>query len=236
MRGTPAEFLAGPAGVPRLVRKALMVTVEVDPACVESRLAAGEIGCPCCVGGVLGGWGYARQRSVAGTGQLVRPRRARCRGCAVTHVLLPVSLLLRRAYLAEWIWAALLAKAGGSGHRAIARRLGVPASTVRGWLRRAGGRLERVRAWFVSVGVAAGVDVRVPPASGSRWVDALAAVAVAWVAITGRFGRSGVFGAVTAAWVAVAGSGGRLLSPGWPRVALAVAPTPAGPDDAGSSV
>jgi hypothetical protein len=30
-----------------------MVTVEVDPVRVESRLAAGEIACPCC-GGVLG--------------------------------------------------------------------------------------------------------------------------------------------------------------------------------------
>jgi hypothetical protein len=28
----------------------------------------------------------------------------------VTHVLLPVPLLLRRAYLAELIWAALVAK------------------------------------------------------------------------------------------------------------------------------
>jgi len=37
-----------------------MVTVEVDPVRVESRLAAGEIGCPRC-GGVLGGWGHARQ-------------------------------------------------------------------------------------------------------------------------------------------------------------------------------
>jgi len=205
-----------------------MVTVEVDPVRVESRLTAGEIGCPRC-GGVLAGWGHGRARRIVGLADPVRPRRARCRGCAVTHVLLPVSLLLRRAYLAEWIWAALLAKAGGSGHRTIAGRLGVPASTVRGWLRRAGERLEPVRGWFVGVAVVAGVDVRVPPASGSRWVDALAAVAVAWVAITGRFGPSGVLGAVTAASVAVAGSGARLLSPGWPPVALAAAPNTSWP-------
>ena len=30
-----------------------MVTVEVDPVHVESRLAAGEIGCPTCADGVL---------------------------------------------------------------------------------------------------------------------------------------------------------------------------------------
>jgi len=224
------------SGVPCVARKALMVTVEVDSVGVESRLAAGEIGCPCCVGGVLGGWGYARERSVAGTEWRVRPRRARCRGCGVTHVLLPVSLLLRRAYLAEWIWAAFVAKANGAGHRQIARGLGVPASTVRGWLRAMGARLEPVRAWFMGVAVAAGIDVRVPGASGSRWVDALAAVAAAWVAVTGRFGGFGMLGAVTAAGVAVAGSGGRLLAPGWPSVRPATRPTPVGPEDPGSDV
>ncbi|MBX8689175.1 helix-turn-helix domain-containing protein, partial [Mycobacterium sp. 20091114027_K0903767] len=35
-----------------------MVTVEADLVSVESRLAAGEIGCPSCADGVLGGWGF----------------------------------------------------------------------------------------------------------------------------------------------------------------------------------
>jgi Domain of unknown function (DUF6431) len=116
-----------------------MVTVEVDPVRVESRLAAGEIACPCC-GGVLGGWGHARTRRIAGLADPVRPRRARCRACAVTHVLLPVAVLLRRAYAAEQIWAALTARADGSGHRRVGAELRVPAATVRGWLRRAGRR------------------------------------------------------------------------------------------------
>ena len=47
-----------------------MVTVEVDPVRVESRLAAGEIDCPTCRDGVLGGWGY-------------RPGLARSRGSAI---------------------------------------------------------------------------------------------------------------------------------------------------------
>jgi hypothetical protein len=51
-------------------------------------------------------------------------------------VLLPVSVLLRRADAATVIGAALLAKAGGAGHRRIAVLLGVPSTTVRGWLRR----------------------------------------------------------------------------------------------------
>ena len=88
-----------------------MVTVSADADSVESRLLAGEISCPGCVVGVLGGWGFARSRSVVGAAGRLRPRRARCRSCRVTHVLLPVVLLLRRAYLAELVWAALSARA-----------------------------------------------------------------------------------------------------------------------------
>jgi hypothetical protein len=62
----------------------------------------------------------------------------------VTHVLLPVTLLRRRAYLADLIWAALVVKAAGAGHRVIGARFGVPVSTVRGWLR-------VNRPWFCAV-------------------------------------------------------------------------------------
>ena len=46
------------------------------------------------------------------------------------------------------IGSALLAKAAGLGHRRIAALLGRPACTVRGWLRRFGGRAEDVRVFF----------------------------------------------------------------------------------------
>jgi hypothetical protein len=94
--------------------------------------------------------------------------------------------------------------------------LGVPTSTVRGWLRRFGGRFEAVRTWFLGIAVTAGVDVRIPKASGSGWVDALAAIGAATGSITTRFGLAGILGTVTAAGVAAAGSSGRLLAPGWP--------------------
>ncbi|ORW77080.1 hypothetical protein [Mycobacterium riyadhense] len=192
-----------------------MVTVEVDPVRVESRLAAGEIGCPGC-GGVLGGWGHARARRIAGLADLVRPRRARCRACAVTHVLLPVSVLLRRAYAAEQIWSAWSARTDGLGHRRIAAVIRVPAATVRGWLRRAADRLEAIRNWFLGIAVTAGVDVVIPDGAGCPWRDVLAAVETAATAIRLRFGALGLLGAVTAGRVAVAASGGRLLAPGWP--------------------
>ncbi|WP_078294676.1 hypothetical protein [Mycobacterium sp. D16R24] len=207
-----------------------MVTVEVDPERVESQLAAGEVSCPSCPDGVLVRWGFARVRRVVGSVEPVRPRRSRCRGCAVTHVLLPVTLLLRRAYVAELIWAAVVAKAAGAGHRVIGARLGIPAGTVRGWLRVLTGRVQVVRHWFISVAVTAGVDVSIPRASGSGCGDVLAAVGAAREAITARFGGESVIGAVTSARVAAACSGARLLSPGWPPAPKPARPTPLGPD------
>jgi hypothetical protein len=62
----------------------------------------------------------------------VRPRRARCEGCGVSHVLLPVFVLVRRADLVDVIGAALAAKAAGNGARLIAPRLSQSAETVRG--------------------------------------------------------------------------------------------------------
>ena len=211
----PAEVLAGLRGAALSCSEAPMVTVEADPVRVESRLAAGGIGCPTCRDGVLGGGGYARFRQIEGLSDPLRPRRARCRSCLVTHVLLSVTVLLRRAHAAERIWAALAARAEGAGHRRIAASLAIPATTVRGWLRRAGSRLEAIRVWFLGVAVAAGVDVVIPDETGCAWRDALAAVATATAAIRFRFGAARLSGAVTPDRVVVAASSGRLLAPGW---------------------
>src|SRR2546430_17398483 len=74
-----------------------MLTVGEDAAEVERRLVAGGLVCPDC-GDVLVGWGHARRRVIRGESGRgwVRPRRARCCGCHVTHVLPPVAVLLRR--------------------------------------------------------------------------------------------------------------------------------------------
>jgi hypothetical protein len=193
-----------------------LVTVEADSAGVEFRLCGGELCCPDCRG-VLRPWGWARSREIRDVGSL-RPRRARCSGCAVTHVLLPVTVLLRRADGVRVVWAAVLAKAAGRGHRPISAGLGVPASTVRGWLRRMTTRLESVRLHFLQVTRLAGVDVAVPKAAGSAWLDLVAAVAAAAAAAITRFGAVGVLGAVTGWQLVAASSGGRLLAPGWPPV------------------
>ncbi len=207
-----------------------MVTVEADLVCVESRLAAGQIRCPACPQGVLAGWGFARTRRVVGLAGAVRPRRARCRSCLVTHVLLPVTVLLRRAYAAEQIWMALAARALGVGHRRIAAGLNVPATTVRGWLRRASGRLEAIRARFIQMAVLIGIDVTIPDEQSYPWGDVVAAVDAAAAAIGQRFGPAGLVGAVTPAQVMVAVSGGRLLASDWPVALPAPFTTPVAPD------
>ena len=183
------------------------------------------LSCPSFPNGVLAGWGFARSRRVVGLVDPVRPRRSGCRGCAVTHVLLPVSLLLRRAYAAELIWTALKAKAAGVGYRRIAAAVGIPACTVRRWLRVMGRPAAAVRGWFIGVTVAAGVDVSIPPKTRTAVGDVLAAVGAARSAIVSRFG-SGVDGTVAAVSVAVACSGARLLAPGWPPVSGWVVSTP----------
>jgi hypothetical protein len=125
------------------------MTVGVDRSAVETALGGGGLGCPVAgCGGRLAPWGWARARGVRGeVGRVrLRPRRSVCVGCRRTQVLLPASVLLRRADAVTVIGAALLAKAGGWGHRRVAARLGRPASTVRGWLRRITAVADRVLA------------------------------------------------------------------------------------------
>jgi hypothetical protein len=192
-----------------------MLTVEASAGSVERRLAAGELSCPCCAG-MLAGWGHARERALRGpAGQLVwlRPRRARCRSCRVTHVLLAVFALVRRADTAGVIGAALAAAAWGAGFRSAAARLGVPASTVRGWLRRFSRRAGLVRAFFAALLAGAGPDPVMPAAAGSPVADAVAAIAGAASAVAARWPQ---LGQVPVWQAAVAASGGMLLAPGWP--------------------
>jgi len=81
---------------------------------------------------------------MGGTHITVRPDRARCRNCGLTHVLLDARLLPRRGYAVALTGKGPARCASGSGHRPIARELAVPDSTVRGWLRAA----RRSAAWL----------------------------------------------------------------------------------------
>jgi hypothetical protein len=99
-----------------------MVTVGVVAGVVERRAGGGQVALS-RVCWPADGVGRARERVVRGEGGIggrLRPRRSRCSGCGVTHVLMPVSCLLRRADGVAVIWAGLAAGAAGAGHRKIA--------------------------------------------------------------------------------------------------------------------
>lgn len=174
---------------------------------VERDLAGGSLECPACAGR-LRPWGWARRRVLrfGGAQRWVRPRRARCWSCLATHVLLPVVGLVRRRDAVEVIGAALAAKQPGVGHRRIASEVGVPATTVRGWLRRFAANAEFLRSQFEAVAHGLDRDLgRIEP-RGSPTADALEAIGVAAAAAARRFGPSPVW------WFASGASGGRLLS------------------------
>ena len=196
----------------------VLVTVGGDAAGVERRLTAGVLRCPC--GGVLTPWSHAVKRVIATVvgPRTVRPRRSRCGVCSVTHVLLPTRLFSRRKYAGLIIWACFLARVNGAKVASIGRRVGVPASTVAGWLRRLGG--ERAERWRrVLMGVLGMLDARVRPVEpgggvpgGGRLGEALAVLGAVAAAVRGR-GRT--LSTVTDQQVASHLSRGLLLAPSW---------------------
>ena len=164
----------------------MIVVLDADQA--ETDLAAGRLACPGC-GGVLRPWAWARARAVRlrdGTSRAVRPRRARCRSCHATRVLLASWCQPRLADATEVVGAALVAKAAGRGYRRIAAELGRSPSTVRRWLRRVRdpGHVERLRrsgvqrACELDQGVINGLQPQ-PTALGNA-LEALAAAVAAW--------------------------------------------------------
>lgn len=166
-----------------------MLSVCADEALVEAELVGGRLGCPSCRG-VLGPWGHARERVLrcrAGDRRL-RPRRARCRECAGTHVLLPDLALLRRQDEVSVVGQAIEAKVAGMAYRRIASGLGVYADTVRGWLRRFTERAELIRAHFTRLAVALDPELGAVLPAGGGIADALEALAVAVRAWVLRFG------------------------------------------------
>lgn len=189
-----------------------MKIVGTDRLEVERVLLAGGLECPDCAGR-LGPWGWARWRVLRRYGVEVRhrARRSRCTVCAVTHVLISNDSLLRRRDGVEVIGVALAANATGCGHRRVALLVGVPVSTVRGWLRRFAINAEKVRVWFTVLAHDLDPLLAAIEPAGSVVGDAVEAIGVAARAAVLRLGPVGPWSFASSA------SRGRLLSnTGWP--------------------
>jgi hypothetical protein len=189
-------------------------------------------------GGQLGPWGWGRKRRVwgladvggvevgaadvgagagRGEGRSLRPRRSRCRVCLRSHILLPADVLLRRVDDVAVIGKALLAAAGGLGHRGVAGLVGRPATTVRGWMRRCGELAGVVLAVFGVAAAGFGVEFVVPAPAVGRVGQVVEMVGALGRAVGRRLGGS------RSPWrVAAVVTGGRLLSPGGPDLVAGV--------------
>nr|WP_310287183.1 DUF6431 domain-containing protein [Paeniglutamicibacter sulfureus] len=213
-----------------------MITVSYAPAAVESDLRCGLLSCPECAG-ALRPWGHARERRIRmGTAgpsvSVFCPLRARCTGCRMTHVLLPVVLAARKADEALVIAAAIEAKAlEGLGHRSIADRVGRPVSTVRGWLRSFGSSAASLCSWFRSLLLRDASDAASLWPQSARGILAQAlGVLLAYARVVGE--RFAVPEASAVPWhaAALASAGPWVFSGTWWVKRLA---TPIGPDRAG---
>jgi hypothetical protein len=198
-----------------------MPTVSHAARIVEAQLAAGRLQClePGC-GGELRPWWYGVRRPVAGLGgvvELVRPRRAACRSCGRTRVLLPDTMLRRRGYGCEVIGAALVAAARGVPWTRVAAQLGVPFETVRGWLRRFSRRAELVRAWLLGLLDVLVDDPRLPAGQAGPVAGALSVLAALHAQMPARWPLV----ASLSPWqLASRLSRSGLLSPAWPPGAI----------------
>jgi hypothetical protein len=166
----------------------------LDAGAVAADLAAGTLASPSCQVGRLARWGYGRERAVwlrGGRVARLRPPRARCRSWRRTRILLPSWCAPRRADGIEVIGPPAGLAMAGAGHRPVAAALGVPAGTVRGWLRRLRANAGQLRAHAIGELNVLGFYPPGPPSqpAGSPLGDALNALAAAVDCARRNFGH-----------------------------------------------
>ena len=178
----------------------MLLCADADAASAD--LASGVLACPSCGTGRLRSWGYGRERAIRAPGggpRRLRPRRGRCRSCGATHILLPSWAVPRRADAVGVIARAAAASAlHGTGPARLGAELGVPAATVRGWLRRlrarAGQMLQEATSEFgrlvALIETPEGRDPSPPGPTGSVLGDALALVIACALAAIRWHGRA----------------------------------------------
>lgn len=167
-----------------------VVMVWPCPLSVDSYVEAGRevvaprpdcLSCSVPMGWWSGYWRHVRHRGLCH--RLFVPR-VRCRGCRVSHVLLPAFLLAGRLDEVGTIGSVIEEVAAGEvGVRPAADRVDVPHTTARGWWRRFKRGAERLGVTFSALTVELGGPVVTPSRRVEGW--ALAAMVAAWEAAAG---------------------------------------------------
>jgi transposase-like protein len=163
--------------------------------------------CPSCLSPVVFWSGYWRHVRRQERERKIFIPRVRCRGCGVTHALLPAFVLARRLDAAESAGLVIgQVAAGACGVRRAAARVGVPHTTARGWVRRFAGRAGELAVSFSALAVELGGEAVRPLPGRCRF--AVAAITAAFTAAAGLPGW-----AVLGRWrFACAVTGGSLLA------------------------
>ena len=129
--------------------------------------------------------GYWRHVRWQGRERKIFIPRVRCRGCGVTHALLPAFVLAWRLDAAESVGAVIGQVAGGAcGVRPAAAAAGVPHTTARGWVRRFAARAGELAVSFSALAAELGGEV-VRPLPEPPCRLAVAAIGAAFAAAAG---------------------------------------------------
>jgi transposase-like protein len=163
--------------------------------------------CPSCSSRVVFWSGYWRHVRWQQRERKIFIPRVRCRGCGVSHALLPAFVLARRLDAAESAGLVIgQVAAGAYGVRPAAAAAGVPFTTARGWVRRFAARAGELAVSFSALAVELGGEVvRLLP---DPLRSAVAAIGAAFTAAAGLPGW-----AVLGRWrFACAVTGGSLLA------------------------
>jgi len=140
--------------------------------------------CPRCLGPVVFWSGYWRHVRWLGRCRKIFVPRVRCRGCGVTHALLPAFTLGWRLDAADAAGAVIgQVAAGACGVRPAAAALSVPYTTARGWVRRFAARAGELAVGFSALAVELGGEVVRPADPPARL--AVSAIAAAFAAAAG---------------------------------------------------
>src|SRR5579875_1856904 len=140
--------------------------------------------CPSCSSPVVFWSGYWRHVRWQGRCRKIFIPRVRCRGCGMTHALLPAFALAWRLDVVESAGAVIGQVAGGGcGVRPAAAAAGVPHTTARGWVRRFSGRAGELAVSFSALAGELGGGALRPLPGPLRW--AVAAVGAGFGAAAG---------------------------------------------------